>query len=66
MTISRSELMAVLIGVKCQELVSKLVELPIKKRYLWTDSVCVLGLLFTRLGDKSTHNSVFIPAFHRL
>ncbi|XP_060575739.1 uncharacterized protein LOC132733143 [Ruditapes philippinarum] len=45
MTIPRLELMAVLIGVRCLEFVSKLVKLPIKKRYLWTDSVCVLGWL---------------------
>ena len=42
MTIPRLELMAVLIGVRSLKFVEKEMKIPIEKKFLWTDSQCVL------------------------
>ena len=47
MTGLRAELMAVLIGVRCLELVREQLKLPIENVCLWTDSQCVLKWIST-------------------
>ncbi|KAF0154889.1 MAG: Pao retrotransposon peptidase domain-containing protein [Ignavibacteria bacterium] len=41
-SIPRLELMAVLIGIRCLNFISKNLQIKILKRHLWTDSQCVL------------------------
>ena len=48
LTIPRLELLAVLIGVKAANFVSKELRLKIPERILWTDSQCVLHWLKTK------------------
>ena len=43
MTITRAELMAVLIGVRCLEFVKQQLKLAIEGIHLWSDSKCVLS-----------------------
>jgi len=41
-TLPRLELLGVLIGVRAANFITKELKLPISRRYLWTDSECVL------------------------
>ena len=41
-TLPRLELLETLIGVRCLNFVQRKLRLPIQKRFLWTDSQCVL------------------------
>ena len=48
MTIPRLELMAVLIGVRSLNVVESELKLPVEKKFLWTDSKCVLNWISTK------------------
>ena len=46
-TLPRLELLGVLIGVRAANFITKELKLPISRRYLWTDSECVLHWMQT-------------------
>ena len=47
-TITRLELMAVVIGVRCLSFVKSQIKVPIAATYLWTDSQCVLKWIVSK------------------